>query len=42
MAAQAVAPTMEETQLAAAGVDYSAALEKSEFVAMLLSLVTLN
>jgi ankyrin repeat protein len=31
-----------ETQLAAAGVDYSAALEKSELVEMLLSQVSLN
>ena len=31
-----------ETQLAAAGVDYSAALEKSELVEMLLSQATLN
>jgi hypothetical protein len=31
-----------ETQLAAAGVDYSAALEKSELVEMLLSIVSLN
>jgi hypothetical protein len=51
-AVQVVVPTAEEahamtvrqleTQLAAAGVDYSAALEKSELVEMLLSQVTLN
>jgi ankyrin repeat protein len=49
---QVVVPTVEEahamtvrqleTQLAAAGVDYSAALEKSELVEMLLSQLTLN
>ena len=50
---QVVLPTVEEahamtvrqleTQLAAAGVDYSAALEKSELVELcLLSQVTLN
>jgi hypothetical protein len=51
-AVQVAVPTVEEahamtvrqleTQLAAAGVDYSAALEKSELVEMLLSQVTLN
>ena len=52
-AVQVVLPTVEEahamtvrqleTQLAAAGVDYSAALEKSELVELcLLSQVTLN
>ena len=49
---QVAVPTVEEahamtvrqleTQLAAAGVDYSAALEKSELVEMLLSQMTLN